>query len=103
MQADRVLVVRSLRSGRELRRLPEGETRGAAFIEYERRDGIRDMVLTAAGDVAWIVQNPVALAPAQPNVNTSSRTTEVYAASRGAAPVLLDQGAGISQTSLAHR
>ena len=98
-----MLVIRSLRDGRQVRRLAEGEKRGAAFSEYERRDGIRDMVLTAAGDVAWIVQNPFALAPAQPNVNTSSHTTEVYAASRGAAPMLLDQGRGISQTSLTRR
>lgn len=102
-EPDRVLVIRSLRDGRQVRRLAEGKKRGAAFIEYERRDGIRDMVLTAAGDIAWIVQNPFALAPPQPNVNTSSRTTEAYAASRGAAPMLLDQGRAISQTSLTRR
>lgn len=102
-QEDRVIVVRSLRTGRQMRRLREGEKRGAAFIEHERRDGVRDIVLTAAGDVAWIVQNPFALAPPQPNVNTTSRTTEVYAASQGRPPVVLDQGPAIAQTSLVKR
>ena len=92
--------VRDLRSGRLLRRLPAGEVRGAAFIEYEAGDGVRDLELSEHADLAWVVQNPFGLTPPQPNVNTSSRITEVYVAPRIGQMTLLDQGDDIGDTSL---
>jgi hypothetical protein len=99
-QPDRTIVVRDLSTGRQIRRVAAAVTRGAAFAEPVEGDGVRDLVLTSEGDLAWIVQNPFAIAPPEPNVNTSSRSTEVYVAPRTTAPRLLDQGDGINQTSL---
>lgn len=98
--AERRIFVRDLRTARIVRRLDPGEFRGAAFAEPEPKDGVRDLVLSSKGDVAWIVQNPFAVTPPEPNVNTSSRSTEVYAAPRGESPTLLDQGDAVTQTSL---
>lgn len=97
---ERQIFVRDLVTARISRRLQTGEVRGAAFAEPEPKDGVRDLVVSWKGDVAWIVHNPFALRPPEPNVNRSSRTTEVYVAPRGEAPRLLDQGDGIADTSL---
>lgn len=99
----RTVVLRSARSGRTLRSLPALVVRGAAFAEAEPDDGVRDLVVSAMGDLAWIVRNPNAIKPPEPNVNTSSRSTEVYTAPRGSAPTLLDQSDAIRQTSLRRR
>ena len=77
-----------------------GEHRGAAYNDPDANDGVRDLVVDAAGDVAWIVQNPNALANPPPGNYTSTRATELYVAKRDSTPVPVDQGAGIVQTSL---
>jgi hypothetical protein len=95
------ILVHDLARRRVLRRLPAGEIRGAANIDPDGHDGVRDLVVDSKGDVAWIVQNPNALPNPPPGTFTSTRTTEVYAAARKDIPRLLDQGDDIGQTSLA--
>ncbi len=85
---------------RLLRRLPTGEVRAAAFIEYEAGDGVRDLELSEHGDLAWVVQNPVGRTPPQLNLGTPSRITEVYFAPRIGRMTLLDQGDDIGDSSL---
>lgn len=99
-QAERRILVRDLASNRLVRQLIAGEHRGAAYNDPDANDGVRDLVVDAAGDVAWIVQNPNALPNPPPGNYTSTRATELYVGKRDSTPVLVDQGAGIVQTSL---
>ena len=92
------IMVRNARSGGVVRALAAAAIRGCAFCEPEPDDGVRDLELTRAGDLAWIVQNPFAIAPPEPNVNTSSRSVEVYVAPAGHAPRSVDLGDDIRAT-----
>lgn len=94
----RRILVRDARSGSVVRALDAAAVRGCAFCEPEPDDGVHDLELTRAGDLAWIVQNPVAVAPPKPNVNTSSRSVEVYVAPAGHAPQSVDLGDDIRPT-----
>ena len=94
----RRILVRNARSGRVVRTLDAAAVRGCAFCEPQPDDGVRDLELTRAGDLAWIIQNPFAIAPPQPNVNTSSRSVEVYVAPAGQAPRSVDLGDDIRPT-----
>ena len=97
------IVVRDLIARGTPRRLTAGAVRGMAYAEQQPGDGVRDLVLDAAGDLAWIIQNPYALLDPPPGNYRDTRSVEVYLARRDGAPVLLDQGAAIVPTSLSRK
>lgn len=92
------ILVRNARSGSVVRALDAAAVRGCSFCEPEPGDGVHDLELTRAGHLAWIVQNPSAIAPPVPNVNTSSRSIEVYVAPAGEPPSSVDLGNDIRPT-----
>lgn len=94
------IVVRDLARKLPVRWLDPAPFRGAAYLDPDPKDGLRDLTVDAAGDVAWIVQNPTALPPPPPGDYSDTRTTEVYVARRDQAPMLLDQGDTIAATSM---
>lgn len=96
-----VIIVRDAASGQVVRFLGAGAWRGSAFSEPVAGDGLRGLTVTTGGDAAWIVRNPFAVAPPEPNVSTTSRSTEVYVAPRGLPPTLVDQSDEIAPRSLA--
>lgn len=99
----RAIVVRDSRTGALVRQLSAGQSRGFAFAEPLSGDGVSDIELSSKGDLAWIVRNPGGRAVPEPNVNTSSRITEVYGAPRTGSLVLLAQSDAIKKRSLRRR
>lgn len=94
------ILVRDLTARGAPRRLTAGAVRGVAYAEEQPGDGVRDLVLDTAGDLAWIIQNPYALPNPPPGNYRNTRSAEVYLARRDGPPILLDQGAAIIHKSL---
>lgn len=84
--------LRRVTDGKVIRRLPAAIVRDDRF-EDEIGDGVKDLVVASNGAAAWIIVNPY----------SGPRTTEVYVARAGLAPVLVDHGDNVHRNSLTRR